>query len=61
MAKIKLSSNALSLFSAFGVYLKYYKVRYLSNSMNADDHESNKGKIMSFSLERCEPTFERGF
>lgn len=61
MAKTKLSSNTLSLFSAFGVYLKYYKVRYQSNSVNADDHESSKGKNVSFLLEKCESSFERGF
>lgn len=28
--------------------------------MNVDDHESNKGKIISSSVERCKPTFEKG-
>lgn len=30
------------------------------NAMNADDYESNKGKIINPSLERCELTFEQG-
>jgi len=60
LAKIKLTSNPLSLFSAFGVYLKYYRVRYQSNAMNADDHESNKGKIISPSLERYKSNFDQG-
>lgn len=28
--------------------------------MDADDHESNKRKIISLSLERCKPSFEKG-
>lgn len=28
--------------------------------MNADDHEYNKEKIISSSLERCKPIFEKG-
>lgn len=30
------------------------------DAVNADDHESNKGKIISPSLERCKPTSEKG-